>query len=119
MLIRTNICADIKLDNVQLTLPENQEKYLDAFCAESQASSSPNYSTTNDGRRIFAYREMRHDQLGFPILCDLGSVVFVEKGYPGLVQAIPSRTPEVILGAEWGCEIDVWTLGVLVCLFGV
>lgn len=58
--------------------------------------------------------EMKQDVLGFPILCDLGSSIFIDTGYNGKVQAHPYRAPEVILGAQWDEKIDIWSLGVLV-----
>lgn len=57
---------------------------------------------------------MKQDELGYPILCDLGSAVFDEVRYPGVVQALPYRAPEVILGAPWNHKIDIWNFGVLV-----
>lgn len=104
---------DIKLDKIQLTLPEEQDLFLDAFYATEK--SSPSLSKKGkDDVPVFASREMEQDELGFPILCDLGSAVFDEDRYPSVVQALPYRAPEVILGAAWDHKIDVWNFGVLV-----
>lgn len=63
---------------------------------------------------IVASREMKQDEFGYPIVCDLGSAIHTEERYGGLVQAIPYRAPEVILGAEWDQKVDIWSFGVLV-----
>ena len=57
---------------------------------------------------------MIQHELTFPILCDLGSVVFGHSHYNTLAQSIPYRAPEVILAAEWDPKIDIWNLGVMV-----
>lgn len=106
---------DIKLDNIQITLPDNQDMYLDTFCTTEK--SSPSFSKLGkDGTPVVASREMEQDELGYPILCDLGSAIFDDEKYPGVVQALPYRAPEVILGAAWDHKIDVWNFGVLVSL---
>jgi serine/threonine-protein kinase SRPK3 len=107
--------SDIKLDNIQLTLPDEQDSYLDTFCATEK--STPSFSKYGKGETpVFTSHEMQQDQLGYPILCDLGSAVFDEVKYPAVVQALPYRAPEVILGAAWDHKIDVWNFGVLVSL---
>jgi serine/threonine-protein kinase SRPK3 len=106
---------DIKLDNIQLTLPDEQDSYLDAFCATEK--STPSFSKLGKGDTpVFASREMQQDHLGYPILCDLGSAVFDEVKYPAVVQALPYRAPEAILSAAWNHKIDVWNFGVLVSI---
>lgn len=50
----------------------------------------------------------------YPILCDLGTSVLVEKNHSGKIQALPYRAPEVILGMEWSSSADIWNFGVLV-----
>lgn len=69
-----------------------------------------------DGNVIYKSREMSQEVLGYPILCDLGSAVFASERNTGVVQALPYRAPEVILGAKWDYKVDVWNLGVLVSL---
>jgi serine/threonine-protein kinase SRPK3 len=109
---------DIKLDNIQITLPDEQDSYLDTFCATEK--SLPSLSKLGKGDTpVVASREMEQDELGYPILCDLGSAVFDEERYPAVVQALPYRAPEVILGAAWDHKIDVWNFGVLVSLNGM
>lgn len=110
-----NVQLDIKLDNIQITLPDEQDSYLDTFCATEK--SSPSLSKLGKGDApVVASREMKQDELGYPILCDLGSAVFDEERYPAVVQALPYRAPEIILGAAWDHKIDVWNFGVLVSL---
>jgi serine/threonine-protein kinase SRPK3 len=103
----------MKLDNFQITIPDPEDAYLDAFCAAETAS--PIISTRNDsGMPIVSRREMKQTQLTHIVMCDLGSAVHVDEGYPAVVQALPYRAPEVMLGADWDQKIDIWSLGVLV-----
>ncbi|GAB1731235.1 hypothetical protein NU195Hw_g8206t1 [Hortaea werneckii] len=105
--------TDIKLDNIQITLPDEQESYLDTFCASERLSPSIS-KIGGDNTLVTASREMKQDELGYPILCDFGSAVFDEELYQGAVQALPYRAPEVILGAAWDHKIDIWNFGVLI-----
>jgi serine/threonine protein kinase len=52
---------------------------------------------------------------GPPVLCDLGAARLGEK-HTGDVMRLPYRAPEVILDMEWDSKIDVWSLGVMVCI---
>lgn len=105
--------VDIKLDNIQLTLPENEVEILNSFvAAETVEPSFVRFAS--DGRPLYKSREMSQSELTFPILCDLGSAKLGTPPHKGIVQALPYRAPEIILGASWGFEIDVWNLGVLV-----
>ncbi|KAF2210680.1 hypothetical protein CERZMDRAFT_121775 [Cercospora zeae-maydis SCOH1-5] len=106
------IHTDLKLDNVQLTLPDNEEEILTSFVAAER--ESPSMVKTNlDGSPVYMSRVMIQDELTFPILCDLGSAKLGKPPHSGMVQALPYRAPEVILGASWDSKIDIWTQGVL------
>ena len=50
----------------------------------------------------------------FPILSDLGICVFGQQEYEQLIQAIPYRSPEVIMRMKWNSSVDIWNLGILV-----
>ena len=103
----------MKLDNFQITIPDPEDAYLDAFCAAETAS--PSISRQEDsGMPIVSRREMKQTQFTHVIMCDLGSAVHADEGYPATVQALPYRAPEVMLGADWNHKIDVWSLDVLV-----
>ncbi|KXT07398.1 hypothetical protein AC578_417 [Pseudocercospora eumusae] len=105
--------TDIKLDNIQLTLPSNEDEFLTSFVAAETDNPSFVKVTTN-GSPIYMSREMSQDELTFPILCDLGSAKIGEPPHNDIVQALPYRAPEVILGASWDFKIDIWSLGVLI-----
>jgi serine/threonine protein kinase len=105
--------ADIKLDNIQLTPPEDGTELLKSLVA-AEAKDPSIYKTTPDGSRIYKSREMQQDELTFPILCDMDSAEFGKATHSRLAQALPYRAPEVLLGAAWDCKIDIWNLGVLV-----
>jgi serine/threonine-protein kinase SRPK3 len=103
----------MKLDNFQITIPDPEDAYLDAFCAAENTLSSVSRRNDSD-TPIVSSREMKQTEFTNVILCDLGSAVDVTKGYHAVVQALPYRAPEVILGAKWDQKIDMWSLGVLV-----
>jgi len=96
-----------------LTLPDNEYEVLTSFVAAE--THNPSFvKVTVDGLPIYMSREMSQNELTFPILCDLGSAKLGEPPHNGMVQALPYRAPEVILGASWDFKIDIWSLGVLV-----
>nr|POF23975.1 serine/threonine-protein kinase srpk [Quercus suber] len=105
--------ADIKLDNIQLTLPDNEQETLQSLESAEAVKSGP-VKQTNHGTPIYKSAEIIQEELGFPILCDFGSAVFTDSVSNGVIQAIPYRAPEVILGGEWSCGVDIWNLGVLI-----
>jgi serine/threonine protein kinase len=105
--------TDIKLDNIQITLPDPEDEALLSFVRAEQ--EQPSFVRRNgEGNLIYGSREMQQDELGYPILCDLGSAVIERNTRRGLIQALPYRAPEVILGADWDTKVDVWNVGVLV-----
>lgn len=106
---------DIKLHNIQLTLPDEGVSYLDEFCAKEKASPSPS-KLGKDESWIVASREMVHDDFGFAVLCDFGSAFPDDRDFDGDMQPLPYRAPEIILGAEWNHKVDIWNFGVLVDL---
>ncbi|KAF2756313.1 kinase-like protein [Pseudovirgaria hyperparasitica] len=111
--------TDIKLDNIQMTLPNDEEEFLNSFIA-AETHHTSYVKQINSDLPIYRSRQMVQDELGYPILCDLGSAVLGTSYHKGLAQALPYRAPEVIFGADWNSKIDVWNLGVLIweLLFG-
>ncbi|OJD16413.1 CMGC/SRPK protein kinase [Emergomyces pasteurianus Ep9510] len=51
---------------------------------------------------------------GTPVLCDFGAARIGEGKFRGDVMPDFYRAPEVILGMEWDCKIDIWSIGVMV-----
>ncbi|KAF3484178.1 protein kinase [Arthroderma uncinatum] len=51
---------------------------------------------------------------GTPVLCDFGGARIGERKHRGDVMPDFYRAPEVILGMEWDCKIDIWSIGVMV-----
>ncbi len=49
---------------------------------------------------------------GFPVACDFGSAKIGDK-HTGDVMPGVYRAPEVIMGMEWDCKIDIWSVGVM------
>jgi serine/threonine-protein kinase SRPK3 len=57
------------------------------------------------------------EEVVYPILADLGMAVFGEREYSHIIQPIPYRAPEVILGMKWNESVDIWNFGVLVSIY--
>lgn len=50
---------------------------------------------------------------GLPVLCDFGEARVGDKHRGDVMPGI-YRAPEVILGMEWDCKLDIWAIGVTV-----
>ena len=115
---RTNgVASDIKLNNIQCTLPDDGDVILRNLIEAEHQHPTPR-KIVNDGLTIYASRALAYGNvLGYPILCDLGMSVFGQEQYSDVIQPIPYRAPEVILRMKWKASVDIWNLGVLVCAF--
>ncbi|ROT40445.1 protein kinase [Sodiomyces alkalinus F11] len=49
---------------------------------------------------------------GMPVICDFGTARMGEK-HSGDIMPELYRAPEVILGMEWDCKVDLWAVGVM------
>jgi serine/threonine-protein kinase SRPK3 len=47
-------------------------------------------------------------------IADLGNACWIYKHFTNDIQTRQYRSPEVILGGEWGCSADIWSVGCLV-----
>lgn len=54
---------------------------------------------------------------GVAVLTDFGTAKMgqPQERFRGDVMPDIYRAPEVILGMEWDCKIDIWSVGVMVC----
>ncbi|KAL9100958.1 MAG: hypothetical protein Q9163_003722 [Psora crenata] len=106
--------TDIKLDNIQNTLPDEENAILTSFVNAERTEPSPQ-KRIDEARIIYITRPLEYGGvLTFPILSDLGACMFGQEAYKGIIQAIPYRAPEVILRMEWNWSVDIWNLGVLI-----
>jgi hypothetical protein len=48
------------------------------------------------------------------MLCDLGEARVGSHKYSGDIMPGIVRAPEVILGMEWDCKVDIWAIGIMV-----
>jgi len=105
---------DIKLDNIQNTLPDEETAILKSFVTAEHTEPSPR-KFIDEARTIYTSRLLEYGNImTFPILSDLGMCMFGQEGYKETIQAVPYRAPEVILRTKWNCSVDMWNLGVLV-----
>lgn len=85
---------------------------------EAAELQEPSPRKTNGETTIYRTRRFQPKK-GFtgwdtPVLCDLGEARIGPK-HKGVIQPNVFRSPEVILGMEWDCKVDIWNTGVMVC----
>ncbi|KFY48078.1 hypothetical protein V496_10330 [Pseudogymnoascus sp. VKM F-4515 (FW-2607)] len=105
---------DIKLDNIQEALPDDGTEILTRLVNAEKDEPGPQ-RIVNDRVTIYTSRSMDYEEeVVYPILADMGMAVFGETEYSHIIQPIPYRAPEVILGMKWKESVDIWNIGVLV-----
>lgn len=105
---------DIKLDNIQEALPDEDTEVLNRLVEAERRQPSPQKIVT-DRATIYTSRRLDYESgVVYPILTDLGMAVFGSAEYTHTIQAIPYRAPEVILGMKWNESVDIWNLGIIV-----
>jgi serine/threonine-protein kinase SRPK3 len=105
---------DIKLDNIQEALPDEDTEVLTRLVEAERRQPSPQKIITN-GTTIYTSHSLDYESgVVCPILTDLGMAVFGSAEYTHTIQAIPYRAPEVILGMKWNERVDIWNLGIVV-----
>lgn len=79
---------------------------------EEDEISQPSARKQSDDRVTYVSRYMLGgaDRL---TICDLGQAR-LGGTHKGKAMPLPYRAPEVILGMEWGCPVDAWSVGLLV-----
>lgn len=91
---------------------EQDDKALQVF--EEAAFSQPVDRKVDGDRIIYRSQGMTMpEKLGRPILCDLGEARMGEESYNELLQPVPYRSPEVILGIPWTYSADIWNVAQL------
>ena len=109
-----NLLTDIKLDNIQNTLPDDETAILKGFVNAERTRPSPR-KAIDEICTIYTSRPLEYGGImTFPILSDLGSCMFGREECDDIIQAIPYRAPEVNLRMKWNFSVDIWNLGVLV-----
>lgn len=84
---------------------------------EEKEKSNPSPRKIDGDRVIYASRKLKKTrQHGRPTLCDFGQARFGSNTYSGDIQPYIYRAPEVLLQMPWNEKVDIWNVGVLVCL---
>lgn len=84
---------------------------------EEEEKSSPSPRKIVGDRVIYASRKLKETkQNGRPTLCDFGQARRGSNTYCGDIQPYIYRTPEVLLQMPWNEKVDIWNVGVLVCI---
>ncbi|EEH03132.1 protein kinase [Histoplasma capsulatum G186AR] len=76
---------------------------------EEGEASQPIARKVLDDRTIYISRPMPINT-GLPVLCDFGEAHIGDKHNGDVMPGI-YRAPEVILGMEWDCKVDIWAVG--------
>ncbi|KAK2814029.1 hypothetical protein FQN50_000433 [Emmonsiellopsis sp. PD_5] len=79
---------------------------------EQDEIDHPSARKTLSDRTIYVSRPMPICT-GLPVLCDLGDARIGNHKHQGDIMPGIYRAPEVILGMEWDCEVDIWSVGVM------
>ncbi|OBT54642.1 hypothetical protein VE04_04943 [Pseudogymnoascus sp. 24MN13] len=107
------IHTDIQARNILRGLG-SASPVLDFVAAEIEHPSAR--KVIDERRSIYSSRALPNTfPPGHPILCDFGHAIKGSPGekHTGVIQPLPYRAPEVILGIEWGAETDIWNVGAL------
>ncbi|KAH9900742.1 kinase-like domain-containing protein [Cubamyces lactineus] len=102
--------TDIQEKNV--LLPMTDFEVLRAFEDAERANPLPR-KVVGD-RNIYLSRAIDCMAYEHPVLSDFGEARFGRAKYTGLIQPIPYRAPEVILGMPWDEKVDICSLGTMV-----
>lgn len=107
--------SDIQENNVMLSVED--ESILVDF--EKAEKSSPTPRKVGGDRVIYSSRDLGIPKVhGRPILSDFGEARFssnLGKQWED-VQPLVYRAPEVLLRMPWNEKIDIWNVGVFVCI---
>ena len=84
---------------------------------EEAEKSNPSPRKIVDDRVIYASRNPRKTrQHGRPTLCDFGQARRGSNTYLGDIQPYIYRAPEVLFRLAWNEKVDMWNVGLLVCV---
>lgn len=105
--------SDIQEKNIMMAIED--PSILADF--EEKEKSSPSPRKIIGDRVIYASRKLRKTkQHGRPTLCDFGQARYGSNTYSGDIQPYIYRAPEVLLRMPWNEKVDIWNVGVLVCI---
>ncbi|EEH11727.1 protein kinase [Histoplasma capsulatum G186AR] len=104
-----NGCTNISSNNLLQGI--HDDSILEQLEQEEIDHPSARKSLEN-GRAIYTSRPMPICT-GFPVLCDLGEARIGSGKHRGDIMPGIYRAPEVILGMEWDCKVDIWSIGLM------
>ncbi|KAB8253979.1 kinase-like protein [Aspergillus pseudonomiae] len=105
--------TDIQEKNIMMAIEDTS--ILADFEEEEKSRPSPRKRVGD--RVIYTSRKLRKTkQHGRPTLCDFGQAHRGTSTYYGDIQPYIYRAPEVLLRKPWNEKVDIWNVGLLVCL---
>jgi len=109
--------TDIQESNILLGMnEETAERDLDDF--EKNELISPSPRKIDGDRVIYTSRRLVPPvyNYGQPVLCDFGEARFGEYDDMVDIQPFQYRAPEIIFEIPWDEKVDIWSVGVVVCI---
>lgn len=82
---------------------------------EENEFSSPVPRKQLEGRTIYLSRLMK-PKAGPLLLSDFGEARLGTGPHAGDIMPIMYRAPETLLHIQWGCPVDIWSVGLTVCV---
>jgi serine/threonine-protein kinase SRPK3 len=109
--------TDIQESNVLLGMNE-QTAELDLNNFEKNELTSPGARKNEGDRVIYTSRPLVPPiySYGRPVLCDFSEARFGEYDNMADIQPFQYRAPEVIFDIPWDEKVDIWSVGVMVCI---
>lgn len=100
---------DISPHNVLMRIKD--ESILPKFAQKE--IEQPSARIVRPDRTIYTSRLMPRSP-GLPVLCDFGEARVGSHKHSGDIMPGIMRAPDVILGMDWDCKVDIWAIGIMV-----
>ncbi|CAI4050118.1 hypothetical protein SUVZ_13G3480 [Saccharomyces uvarum] len=108
-------------DNDITNTPLHEEQLADSLStfdisnmSQSSDANSPYISNTTDSTSNASTNTNPPENLIQIKIADLGNACWYDEHYTNSIQTREYRSPEVLLGAPWGCGADIWSTACLI-----
>lgn len=87
---------------------------------EHEETLDPSAPVMDNGHPVYRSRgkpQNIHDLTGLAYLTDFGSARVASEPQTDWWMPDTYRAPEVLMGVPWGCQVDIWSIGIMVGIF--